>query len=58
MSLSPEVEREVGALIGGSKYGEFLVGNVQEIFNILHRNSLPTTMRISPMAVGVHRKPR
>ncbi|CAE7482170.1 unnamed protein product [Symbiodinium pilosum] len=54
MPLSAEVERQVAALIEGSKNGEFLVRNVQEIFSILRRNSLLTTMRIPPMAVGVH----
>ena len=51
MPLSAEVERQVAALIEGSKNGEFLVRNVQEI---LRRNSLLTTMRIPHMAVGVH----
>ena len=54
MPLSAEVERQVAALIEGSKNGEFLVRNVQEIFSILRRNSLLTTMRIPPRAVGVH----
>ena len=54
MPLSAEVERQVAALIEGNKNGEFLVRNVQEIFSILRRNSLLTTMRIPPIAVGVH----
>ena len=54
MPLSAEVEGQVAALIKGSKNDEFLARNVKETFSILRRNSLLTTIRIPPMAVGVH----
>ena len=54
MPMSPEAEAEITAMVEESKGGDFLARNVQDIFVVLKRHGLLSTMRIPPLHVGVH----
>jgi len=54
MPLTQSAVDEINRLVEESRKGDFLVRNVQHIFEVLKKHSLIQRMRIPPKAVGVH----
>ena len=54
MPLTPEVSQQIRAILDQSKGGDFLVKSVQELFCLLRKAGLMSTMTLPPRSVGVH----
>ena len=58
MPLTPEVSQQIRAILDQSKGGDFLVKSVQELFSLLRKAGLMSTMTLPPLSVGVHSQNR
>ena len=54
MPMSVEAECEIREIVAQSRGGDFLVRNTQQVFQVLQKHGLLSTMRIPPLLVGVH----
>ncbi|CAE7611208.1 unnamed protein product [Symbiodinium sp. CCMP2592] len=56
--LSPDLIAQVDSMLDQAAEGDRLVRTVQDLLQLLKQNNLVTSMRLSPMHVGVHPKNR